>query len=132
MPRGTGGIRRVVAALLALALLDVPGTPIGHTSPAAPLRQHTVHHCITQDNVAQDPALDFQGQDHDQPGGRPDDSQDLACCASAQCPATVAAPLAPPAQPMAPSGLWFVGITTGVVPDGIAVPPPLHPPRPLA
>ena len=130
MPRGTGRIRRIVAALLALALLAVPGAPIRHASAAAPLRSHAVHHCVTQHDLAMDqaPVPHHQGQ----PGRHPGDVQDLACCASAQCPATAAATLVPPGQPMPPPGLRLVGIATRVVPDGIAMAPPLHPPRPLA
>lgn len=130
MLTGTGRIRRVVAALLALALLVVPGAPVRHASAAAPLRQHAVHHCVAPGDAAQDqrPVHHDQGQ----PGGHPGKLQDLACCTSAQCPDTAAAPLVPPGQPSAPSGLRLVGTATRVVPDGIAVAPPLHPPRPLA
>lgn len=130
MPRGTGKIRRVVAALLMLALLAVPGAPIRHASAAAPLRPHAVHHCVMQNDVATDQAPVTHHQD--QPGRHPGGVQDLACCASAQCPATAAAPLAAPGQPSAPPGLPLVGVATRLVPDGIAVAPPLHPPRPLA
>lgn len=130
MPRGVNRFRRVVAALLALVLLAVPGALITHASAAAPLGQHGVHHCVTQDDMAADqaPVAPYQGQ----PGRHPGDVQDLACCASAQCPATAAVPLAPPGQPIPPSGLRLVGSATRVVPDGICVTPPLHPPRPLA
>lgn len=129
MPRGTGGIRRVVAALLALALLVVPGVPIEQATLVMPLRPYTVHHCVTQGDVAQDQPPASHRQDHSLPGRHPGGVQDLACCASAQCPAAVAVPLVPLGQLSAPSCLRLVGIATRVVPDGIAVDPPLHPPH---
>lgn len=132
MPRRKGGFRRVVAALLALALLALPGAPAWHAAAAAPPQQHAAHHCVTHDHMAHEGALSshhrHDGQPDEHPGGMPG----LGCCVSAQCPATVAVPLVPPGQPLRPSNLRLVGIATPVVPDGIAVAPPLHPPRSLA
>lgn len=132
MPTGMGRFRKAIAGLLALALLALPGAPVRHASAAAPPEQHAAHHCVTHGHMAQDPAPGSHHHDHGQPGRHPGEVQDLACCASAQCPATVAVPLAPPGQPLTPFSLRLVGIAAHSMPDGVAVDPPLHPPRPLA
>jgi len=55
--------------------------------------------------------------------------QGLACCASAQCPATVAVPPMAPAQPAPLPRMRVTEFALPPAPDGVGVDPALHPPR---
>jgi len=107
MPRGMGRFRRVVAGLLALVLLALPGAPVGHASAAVAIQhQAALHHCGGHEDPSpvQASTSAHHHQDHGQPcddsGGKPG----LACCASAQCPALVGAPPLATAGPLPHSG----------------------------
>lgn len=132
MPRGTGRVRRVIAALLALALLVLPGAPMRHASasPAHATGQATSHDCIghgAKTAPGQAPVSHHDG--HGQTERDSGKQQGLACCASAQCPATVAFPPAAPAQPVAMPRVRVTHFALPAVPDGVGVAPALHPPR---
>lgn len=135
MPRGMGGFRRAIAALVALALLVLPVAPMRHASAAAPAHhpatnQVAAHHCAADEReAAQGHALGSHHADHGQHHRHPGDRPDLACCAAAQCPATVVAPPVTPAQSVPLHGPPVAGFTVPATPDGIAVDPALRPPR---
>jgi hypothetical protein len=124
MPRGMG-FRRAIAALLALTLLALPGAPLRHGASAAP-------HCGTLDAAA--PAAHLAAPAYDADHGQPCDdaghsTPGLACCAAAQCPASLAGP--PPASADLPNSLGpsppFAAPMRS--PHGVDVPPVLPPPR---
>lgn len=137
MPKGMGRFRRVIAALLALALLVLPGAPMRHAS-ALPVHDHSIgqiafHDCVglgAETALAQAFAPHHDDQSKtDRHSGK---QQGFACCASAQCPATIAVLPMAPAQP---APMPRVRVTTFALlpaPDGVGVDPALHPPRTLA
>jgi hypothetical protein len=134
MPRGIGLFRRVVAGLLALALLVLPAGPPRH-AVAAPGAQDRAHHVAHGDAAPPGQAAlaaqrhDHQAADQGQPrdgrGGKPG----LICCLVAQCPPMVAAP--PPAAACLPAslGLPLRLAIESVQFTGIDVAPALPPPR---
>ncbi len=117
----TGRLRRMITAILALALLTLPGAPLRHAAHASPQpcaaadAGHTGHHRADH------------GADH-----APADWQHLpVCCVLGGCAAAVALPVLAPVPALrpqrAPAG--FGPPATG---QGIAPRPPLHPPRAAA
>jgi hypothetical protein len=125
-----------MTALVALALLVLPGRPALHAAAAhlaahAPAMAHAAAHlhapparsdqlpdCATQDPAGCDAPADHGTGRHAVPD----------CCASAQCPVAVAVPPAPPA-PRAPQAMragWPAAPATW---PGLGVEPPIHPPR---
>jgi len=126
--------RRVVAALLALALLVLPGAPMRHAS-VPPAQHHAAapgatHDCFGQEKgAAQDHALVSHAVEQGQPDRRPDDQQELACCATAQCPAMVGAPPPATADSRPPAGLTVRGTVPGRGAHGIDIAPTTPPPR---
>jgi hypothetical protein len=120
-----GRFSRVVAALLALALLVLPGAPMRHAQAAAPSPQHAAHPCPRDAEAAQDPALASPDQRSSQRGDIPG----LTCCRPAPCPTLVGAP--PPAA-TAPLPRPAPAVRFAAVPRlrlGIDIPPALPPPR---
>ena len=137
MPRGMSRFRRVIAALLALALLVLPGAPMRHASAAHPHAQPAGHaHPHDCRGHGEEAVPDQALASHHDEGGRIDrhsgSQPGLGCCASAQCPATVAVPPMAPAQPLALPVARIAGFAPPPAPDGIGVDPPIHPPRALA
>ncbi|GGC65061.1 hypothetical protein GCM10011504_48870 [Siccirubricoccus deserti] len=118
---------RVIATLLALILLALPGAPVRHAPAAAPSHapshQHAAHHRPTDAGAAQAPAP-ASGE-----RGHPGDIPGMTCCLSAQCPALAGAPppaatgLPPPAGP----ATRFAAVPRLRL--GIEFPPALPPPR---
>jgi hypothetical protein len=136
-----GGMRRVVAGLLALALLLVPGVPLRHAA-AAPGGAPAAHHCETGAAAPADHAghaapavLSDVAPDQGQPRGDTGDTHEtngMACCAAAQCPATVAVPPSTLAAPLPPVAPAVTGFSAAHQLDGIPVDPGLRPPRRVA
>jgi hypothetical protein len=122
--RPNGSFRRVVAALLALALLTLPGAPMRHAWATAPApQQHMTQHCPTHAETAQAPASVPKQRDC------PGDIPGLTCCLSAHCPMLAAVP-----PPAATSLLPRPGPATRFTAAprlwlGIESPPALPPPR---
>ena len=132
MPRGMGRVRRVITALLALALLVLPGAPMRHASasPAHATGQATSSDCIGHGaETVPDQAPVSHHDGHGQTERDSGKQQGLACCASAQCPATVAVPPLAPAQPAPMPRARVMGFALLPAPDGVGVDPALHPPR---
>jgi hypothetical protein len=133
MPRGTGRFRRVVAALLALALLALPGAPLRHGASAAPVgHPSATAHCGADDAAA--PARHLAAPAYEADQGQPCDgaghsAPGLACCAAAQCPASLVGP--PPASAGLPASLGPAPPFAAPMrsPHGVDVPPALPPPR---
>ena len=142
MPRGMGRFRRVVAGLLALALLVLPAAPLRHAS-AAPVGHQAAVHCVVHDDAASlgqaadadhhlHDHLHHQANDQGQPCDASGGKAGLACCVSAQCPATVATPPLAAASLLpssGPSGRFAFEVQR---PHGIDVAPSLPPPREAA
>jgi hypothetical protein len=137
MPKGTGRFRRAIAALLALALLALPGAPLRHAAAPAPVgHDPAALHCGAHGAAApsaQAAAVPADHHDHGQPcddagGAMPG----LACCAAAQCPATLAGPPPPSAAPLVPPGPAPRFSAPVRSPHGMDVPPALPPPRRMA
>jgi hypothetical protein len=133
MRLGRHMMRRMVAGLLALALLVVPGPPM-RDAAAALSEVGAAHHCATDEAPAQ---ADHGAMAHHppaahDPGQTPDrDPADMACCPAAQCPAAVAVPpavLPSPPMPAVSAG----GFTVDHQLRGIPVDPALRPPRRVA
>ena len=134
-------MRRVVAGLLALTLLLMPGVPLRHAA-AAPGAAPAAHHCETDAAAPADHAghaapavLSDAASDQGQPPGDTTDTHDtggMACCAAAQCPATVAVPPSIQAAPLPPVAPVVAGFAAAHQLTGIPVDPGLRPPRPLA
>lgn len=138
MPRGMGRFRRVVAGLLALVLLALPGAPVRHASAAVAIQQQisqahaTPLHCAGHADAS--PAQEASSsphhhQDHGQPCGDTGGGMGLACCAAAQCPALADA--LPPAT-AGPLSLPGPMVRLAVLADGahgIDVAPTPPPPR---
>jgi hypothetical protein len=134
-------MRRVVAGLLALMLLLMPGIPLRHAAAAANVAP-TAHHCVTDEAAPADHAghtapavLSDVASDQGQPRSDTTDTHDtggMACCAAAQCPATVAVPPSPQAVPLPPVAPVLAGFAVAHQLTGIPVDPGLRPPRPLA
>lgn len=136
-----GRMQRVVAGLLALALLLVPGVPLRHAA-AAPGSAPAAHHCETDAAAPADHAghaapavpsdvVPDQGQRHDDTSDT-HDTGGMACCAAAQCPATVAVPPSTLAAPLPPVAPAVTGSSAAHQLDGIPVDPGLRPPRRVA
>lgn len=134
MPKGVGRFRRVIAALLALALIVLPGGPMRHAA-ASPVHdrasgQIASHDCLAHEaETAPDRALAPHHDDQGQTDRHSGKQQGLACCASAQCPATLAVPPMTPAQPASMPRLRVTDSPLPPAPDGVGVDPALHPPR---
>lgn len=130
MQRGTGLMRRIVAGLLALTLLVLPGMPMRHVAAAQP--EPVAYHC--EPDAAAMPADHISMVHHqpsaDQPGETPShDQSGMLCCPAAHCPATVAVmPIALPTLLPRPT-VSFFGIAMVDQLDGIPVDPALRPPR---
>lgn len=125
--------RRLVAILLGLAVLALPGAPSRYAS-AGPMEQHPARQaCLLQDHaeLSEVPMMhDGHHQARDPCGGADDAMPGLNCCAAAQCPATTAVPppsLAGP-QPIAVGCVTRLVATTYQL-DGIELRPALPPPR---
>jgi hypothetical protein len=130
--RLAGGMRRVLAALLALALLALPGAPMRHAAAAPP--DHAGHAAVQAAPCPGHMAAEaIRPAAHHEDGGQPCDRDGslpgLACCVAGLCaglqgaplPALVAPPLPPRAAPRlaaAPPGR-----------RGLDIPPALKPPR---
>ena len=132
MRLGRDRMRRIVAGLLALTLLVLPGLPMRHAAAAAPLDVGAAHHCATEDASA---AVGHEAVAHRPPAthdpGRTQDRDpaDMACCPAAQCPATIAVP-----PTVLPSPLPSPAVSIRAIPadhqlTGIPVDPALRPPR---
>jgi hypothetical protein len=134
MPRGMGRFRRVIAALLALALLVLPGAPMRHAS-ASRVHDHSLGQLASHDCAGHgaEAALDQALATHQDGPGQADRHSDkqpgLACCLSAQCPAMVAIPPLAPAQPAPMPRVRVMDFPLPLAPDGVGVDPALHPPR---
>jgi hypothetical protein len=130
--RLAGEMRRVVAALLALALLALPGAPMRHATAAVP--GHAGHAAVPTEpcpgHSASEAAMPAT---HHEDGGQPCDGDGslpgLACCAAGLCAGLQGAPLpalaTPPALPRAAPPL-------AAAPPGrrgLDIPPALKPPR---
>ncbi|TCZ55982.1 hypothetical protein [Roseicella aquatilis] len=134
MPRDVGRLRRVIAALLALALLVLPGAPTRHASAARlhvqPAGHAQLHDCPGHD--AEAAPAQVLARHHDEAARHPGDQSGLGCCATLRCPATVAVPPLAPAQPLVLPIARAAGFVPPPAPDGVRVEPPIHPPRALA
>jgi uncharacterized protein involved in copper resistance len=139
MPTGMGRVRRVIAVLLALALLVLPGAPMRHASAAVPVQgvhqpgsgPHDAHGIAAHHASSPAPAAEAAHghDDNGQPSGQIDGKLGLACCAAAQCPALAGAPPPATAGPVPMSG---VVVRFGVPvrgTQGIDIVPTLPPPR---
>ena len=129
------GMRRMVAGLLALTLLFLPGLPPRHVA-AAPGVAPATHHCVTDEAAPADHAahappapVSDAAPDERQPAS---DTGGMACCAAAQCPATVAVPPSPLAAPPPPVAPALAGFAADHQLAGILVDPALRPPRRVA
>ena len=128
-------MRRMVTGLLALTLLFLPGVPLRHVA-AAPGVAPAAHHCVTDEaepaehagHAAPAPASDA-APDEEQPAG---DTGGMACCAAAQCPATVAVPPSTLAAPLPLAAPAVTGFAADHQLAGIPVGPALRPPRRVA
>jgi hypothetical protein len=126
MLTGAGMLRRVMAGLLALALLVVSGVPM-------PLRampiDHHAHHaaqdCVQHDgHAAAAPAEREQPPITDHHGATPG----LACCIASQCPMLLGG-LPPPTVALPSLGPSVVVVITARRVAGIELAPALPPPR---
>jgi hypothetical protein len=124
-----GGARRIVAAMLALVLLALPGAAARHASASVPVPSQVAAHCVAHAGADEQAAPAHAAHGDAGPCGDSRAGPGLACCGSAQCPATIGAP--PPAS------IWPWRMTGGAVrhapladgTPGIEVPPSLPPPR---
>jgi hypothetical protein len=128
-------MRRIVAGLLALTLLALPGLPMRH-AVAAPGKAPAAHHCVTDEAAAPaDHAADHGAMMH-QPSAAPESGQPqdrdpsgMACCPAAQCPVTVAVPAVALPAPLPPAAASLATAPADHQFDGIPVDPALRPPR---
>jgi hypothetical protein len=138
-----GTFGRLVAGLLALALLVLPAAPLRHAA-AAPVGHQAAAHCLVHDDTASDgqtATADVhlhhlhaqpQAEDQGQPCGPADGKAGPACCVSAQCPATVAAPPLAAADLLPSPGPMIRLVFQARRPLGTDVAPALPPPRKAA
>ena len=127
MPTGTGMLRRVMAGLLALALLVVSSAPGPMAMRFDPHAHHVAQDCVQHDgqdgHSAVAPAEREQPPIDDHHGATPG----LACCVASQCPMLVG--LAPPTVVL-PSPGPSVAVAIATRRDaGIELAPALPPPR---
>ncbi|TCZ64006.1 hypothetical protein [Roseicella aquatilis] len=117
-----GGVRRAVMALLALALLALPGGPMRGPAEAAP-RPEAVLHAPCHDGAEAD-----RQDGHGQPAGPHPGLPGPACCLAGPCTGLQGAP--PPALALP---LPLPVATPEAMPPpgrpGLAVPPARKPPR---
>ena len=142
MPRGTGTFRRVVAGLLALVLLALPGPAMRHASAATPVQQAAAEHCVTHGDALtlMEAAPTHTASGHaaistgepGQPCGNSGGERGLPCCVAAQCPSAVGAVPAAHAGPQPSSGAAIRYLAPAHTRFGIEVPPSLPPPRQVA
>jgi hypothetical protein len=115
--------------MLALILLALPGDAIRHASASVPVLSQVAEHCDAHAAADKQAAPAHAAHGDAGPCGDARTGPDLACCGSAQCPATIGAP--PPAS------IWPWRMKGGAVRHapladgtaGIEVPPSLPPPR---
>ncbi|WP_143018155.1 hypothetical protein [Belnapia rosea] len=134
-----GTFSRVVAGLLALVLLALPGPAMRHASAATPVQQTAAEHCVAHGDAATlmeavsvHATLGHTSVSAEEPGqpcGNSSGERGLPCCAAAQCPSAVGA--LPPAYagPQASSGATIRYLVPAHASFGIEVPPSLPPPR---
>ena len=120
--------RRILAGLLALALLILPAAPLRHAAaaPAGPPGPCLLH------GEAAATHLHHPAETQVEPCSEANAMPGLACCAAAQCPAMIAAP--PPGADAlpAPRGLPLRRGPEVTVRSGIDIAPTLPPPRDAA
>ena len=139
MPRGVGTFRRVVAGLLALALLVLPDPTMRHASAATLVQQVVATHCVPQSDAATlmqavpvHAALGHAAVSADasgQPCGNSGGDQVLLCCVAAQCPSAAGALPHAQAGPQPSPGAIIRYLAPAHARFGIEVPPSLPPPR---
>lgn len=142
MPRGTGTFRRVVAGLLALVLLALPGPAMRHASAAMPIQQPAAEQCVAHSDAAKlmeaapvhatSGHTSVSAREPGQPCGNSGGEPSLPCCVAVQCPSAVGA--LPPAHagPQPSSGATIRYLAPAHARFGTEVPPSLPPPRQVA
>ena len=140
MSGSMGTFRRVIAGLLALVLLALPGPVMRHASAATLAQQAAAEHCVSHagaDMLTQATPMHAAHvhmsvvAEPGQPCGTPGDNQGLPCCVAAQCVVAIGA--LPPSQagPVPSSGAVIRYLAPAHARFGIEVPPSLPPPRRL-
>ena len=137
MSSGRGTFKTVIAGLLALVLLALPGPAMRHAAAAMPVQQ-TPEHCVSHADAAtlmqvtseHLPSLHALEPGH--PCGHSDGGRGLPCCVAAQCIAATGT--LPPSQagPVPSAGPVIRHLAPAHARFGIEVPPSLPPPRRLA
>lgn len=139
MPRGAGIFRRIVAGVLALVLLALPGPAMRHASAATLVQQAAAEHCVPHADAAtlRQAASTHTASAHPaacteepcQPCGKADGEQGLPCCVAAQCPSAVGSLPYAQAGPQPSTGAVLLHLAPANARFGIEVPPSLPPPR---
>lgn len=126
--RRAAWVRRVVLALVALALLPAPVAPMRHAAAGIAQAVPEDPPCHARPEEAAAPAAVQHG--HGPPGEREEAPPLIACCAAGFCVGLQGAPVPAPALPLAlPRGIPHPVATLPASP-GRAIPPALPPPRP--
>lgn len=132
MRRGVSTFRRIIAGLLVLVLLALPGPIMRHASAATHNQQVAAEHCAshagsgTLADAVPVPAVPTSDSGQpDEPGADPT----LPCCALAQCPAAAAVPPAASADVTKVHGATVQYAAPEQGQSGIKIRPALPPPR---
>ncbi|WP_090664935.1 hypothetical protein [Belnapia rosea] len=137
-----GTFRRVVASLLALVLLALPGPAMRHASAATPVQQAAAEHCVAHGDAATlmqaapthmaSGHVAISAEEPGQPCGNSGGERGLPCCVTVHCPSAVDALLHAQARSQSSPGAVVRYIAPAHARFGIEVPPSLPPPRQVA
>ncbi|WP_043359676.1 hypothetical protein [Belnapia sp. F-4-1] len=137
MSSGRGTFKTVIAGLLALVLLALPGPAMRHAAAAMPVQQ-TPEHCVSHADAAtlmqvtSEHLPSLHALEPGQPCGHSDGGQGLPCGVAAQCIAATGTLPPSRAGPVPSFGAAILYLAPVQARFGIEVPPSLPPPRRLA
>lgn len=139
MTWGAGTFRRVVAGLLALVLLALPGPAMRHASAAMPVQRAAAEYYVAQGDAAtlmqaasmNGPSAhaDASAASSGQPCGNSGGEKIPPCSMVAECPSAVGALSHAQAGPQPLPGAIVRYLAPAHARFGIEVPPSLPPPR---
>jgi hypothetical protein len=132
VPEGFWPIRKIIAGLLALILLALPGGPLPHPAMAMHAHQATATHLSAgQDEVAPARAggVAHGEQDDHPPCDHEDRNPGPGCCPVAHCPPCTGAPPPAMAEPVPMAGPIVLLAVLARDGGGIDIAPTTPPPR---
>jgi hypothetical protein len=129
MPTGAGMLRRVMAGLLALAVLVVSVAPGPWAMPVGHHGQHAAQDCLPPESPDGHPAAAPTEREQAPIGDHHGTTPGLACCIASQCPMLLGSLAPPPAVALPSLGSSDAVAIAARKVAGIELAPALPPPR---